>query len=278
VWLACVWPHDGSARPKSTPRAFFSPSRYKSRTFQQKIVVDSTSYPSFADAKEDAVPEYLIMIREDAATTPADAARRFDGHRAFAARIANATLDTGKLRPRGEGMRVTRGAVEHGCFDDAFDRYYWMRADDVAHAATLASEIPLAGDEHVEVRPLIEGKAHADKLDRPGKLFAFSVLAAAPDEATWTALMETIAKETADTLSPDQFAGGLRLRPPSTGKRIVLDKTRRRVLDGPFLESKEVIGGLFFLRASGLDEAVRWASASRFLAHGALEIRELWRM
>jgi hypothetical protein len=224
------------------------------------------------------MPDHLIMISERAAASPADAARRFDDHRAFAARIATATLDAGKLRPRSEGMRVTRDGAENGSFDEAFDRYYWVRADDVVHAAALASEIPLVGDEHVEVRPLIGGKPHADKLDHPGKVFAFSVWAVAPDEATWTDVMETIAKETAQTFSPDQFAGGLRLRPPSTGKRIVLDKTKRRVLDGPFLESKEVIGGLFFLRISDLDEAVRWASASRFLAHGALEIRELWRM
>jgi hypothetical protein len=48
-------------------------------------------------------------------------------------------------------------------------------------------------------------------------------------------------------------------------------------MDGPFLESKEVIGGLFFLRFASLDEAVEWAGATPFVAHGALEIRELWR-
>jgi hypothetical protein len=230
------------------------------------------------DTEEDEMPEYLIMISEHGAASPADAAQRFDDHRAFAARIATATLDAGKLRSRSDGVRVTRDGVEPGSFDEAFDRYYWVRADDLVHAATLASEVPLVGDEHILVRPLIGGKPHADKLDHPGKVFACSVWTVAPDEATWTGLMETIAKETAEAFTPSQFAGGLRLRPPSTGKRIVLDRTKRRVLDGPFLESKEVIGGLCFLRMSDLDEAIRWASASRFLAHGALEIRELWRM
>jgi hypothetical protein len=49
------------------------------------------------------------------------------------------------------------------------------------------------------------------------------------------------------------------------------------MLDGPFLESKEVIGGLFFLRMTSIDEAVAWAAESRFVVHGTLEIRELWR-
>jgi hypothetical protein len=224
------------------------------------------------------MPDYLMMISEHSATSPADAGRRFDDHHAFAEEIASATLDSGKLRPRSEGKRIARDGVENGCFDATFDRYYWVRADDAPHAVALASEIRLVDAEHVDVRPLIRGEPYADKLDHPGKVFAFLVSARATDEATWTELMETIAKETVETFPPGRFAGGLRLRPPSTGKHIVLDKTKRRVLDGPFLESKEVIGGLFFLRMTELDEAIRWASASRFLAHGMLEIRELWRM
>jgi len=221
--------------------------------------------------------EFLMMITEHAATSPADAARRFDDQRAFAARIGAATLDAGRLRPRGDGRRVHAGVVDAGTFDDAFDRYVWLRADDLASAAALASELPLAGDDRVEVRPLLEGEPQPDKLDHPGKVFAFSVLGAARDEPSWTALMETIARDTEDAFPANRLAGGLRLRPPSTGKRIVLDRGKRRLLDGPFLESKEVIGGLFLLRMTSLDEAVRWAAASRFVAHGSLEIRELWR-
>jgi hypothetical protein len=52
---------------------------------------------------------------------------------------------------------------------------------------------------------------------------------------------------------------------------------RRATFDGPFLESKEVIGGLILLRMTSLDEAVRWAGGTRFVVHGTLEIRELWR-
>jgi hypothetical protein len=52
---------------------------------------------------------------------------------------------------------------------------------------------------------------------------------------------------------------------------------RRATFDGPFLESKEVIGGVFLVRMASLDDVVRWAGASAFIAHGSLEIRELWR-
>jgi hypothetical protein len=52
---------------------------------------------------------------------------------------------------------------------------------------------------------------------------------------------------------------------------------RRAIFDGPFLESKEVIGGVFLMRMASIDDVVTWALGSRFLANGALEIRELWR-
>ena len=46
---------------------------------------------------------------------------------------------------------------------------------------------------------------------------------------------------------------------------------------GPFLESKEIIGGLFFLHVASLDEAIEWAAKTKFVEYGALEVRELWR-
>jgi hypothetical protein len=52
---------------------------------------------------------------------------------------------------------------------------------------------------------------------------------------------------------------------------------KRATVDGPFLESKEVIGGLLFLRLASIEDAVRWAAKTPFVVHGALEIRELWR-
>jgi len=78
--------------------------------------------------------------------------------------------------------------------------------------------------------------------------------------------MDLIDAETRDAFPADAREGGNRLQPP-----------RRATFDGPFLESKEIVGGVFFLRMASMDAAVRWAAASRFVVHGALEIRELWR-
>ena len=78
--------------------------------------------------------------------------------------------------------------------------------------------------------------------------------------------MDRIDAATRDCFPPDRFLGGARLHAPTTGKRVMATGGRRAVFDGPFLESKEVIGGIFFMRMSNVDEAVRWASnLSEFL-------------
>jgi hypothetical protein len=48
----------------------------------------------------------------------------------------------------------------------------------------------------------------------------------------------------------------LRLKPSAEGKRLVLANNGFSVIDGPFLESKELIGGFVLMDLSGLDEAI----------------------
>jgi hypothetical protein len=56
--------------------------------------------------------------------------------------------------------------------------------------------------------------------------------------------------------------------------KIVSGKKGRTVADGPFAESKEAIGGYFFLEVSGLDEAVAIAKQCPGLEYGAVvEVR-----
>ncbi len=48
----------------------------------------------------------------------------------------------------------------------------------------------------------------------------------------------------------------------------------RNVVDGPFAESKEAIGGYFYLRVSGMDEAVEIARGCPGLGYGVdVEVR-----
>jgi hypothetical protein len=69
------------------------------------------------------------------------------------------------------------------------------------------------------------------------------------------------------------------LRPTKEGKRVRLRKGQLTTTDGPFVETKEVIGGFAILEAKSMDEALELAG--RFLlVHGddwdlECEVREM---
>ena len=64
------------------------------------------------------------------------------------------------------------------------------------------------------------------------------------------------------------------LHPSSQGKRIHFSGTTRKVTDGPFAETKEVVGGYWFIVARSLEEAVALAAQNPCLAYGlTVEIR-----
>jgi hypothetical protein len=49
------------------------------------------------------------------------------------------------------------------------------------------------------------------------------------------------------------------LQPSAKGWRVCYDGTRRRVVDGPFAESKELIAGYTIIQTRTRDEAVEWS-------------------
>ncbi|HEX4462964.1 MAG TPA: YciI family protein [Polyangia bacterium] len=52
------------------------------------------------------------------------------------------------------------------------------------------------------------------------------------------------------------------LQPPSRAKKVRISGSKRTVIDGPFSESKEVIGGYWLLQCKSMEECVEWAKRS----------------
>ncbi len=231
------------------------------------------------------MPDYMILIRENEAEqqrmAPSQTKALVEAHAAYVKRLkaAGAYRDGERLRPSAEGKRVDARQVEAGPFGDepAIAGYYLVEAADLAAAVALAEPCPMAPGDSLDVRPIMSGDVRAEKASRQGKTFAFAVLGNAPDEDAWVQLMDRIEADTHDGFPDERFLGGVRLEAPGRGRHIVSRGQKRAVMDGPFYESKEVIGGIFFMRMADLDEAVRWARGTRFMKHGALEVRELWR-
>jgi hypothetical protein len=49
------------------------------------------------------------------------------------------------------------------------------------------------------------------------------------------------------------------LRPSSAGARVRFAGGKRKVIDGPFTETKELVGGYWILKVQSREEAIEWA-------------------
>jgi hypothetical protein len=48
------------------------------------------------------------------------------------------------------------------------------------------------------------------------------------------------------------------LRPSSAGARVIFTGSQRKVIDGPFTETKELLAGYWLWQVKSLDEAIEW--------------------
>ena len=67
------------------------------------------------------------------------------------------------------------------------------------------------------------------------------------------------------------------LNPAGKGARVEVKKGKRAVVDGPFTESKELVGGFYIVDVPSLEVAIEWAlrAPSGLGFDDVLEIRQL---
>jgi hypothetical protein len=65
------------------------------------------------------------------------------------------------------------------------------------------------------------------------------------------------------------------LHPSSRGARVAFSGTERKVIDGPFAETKELVAGYWVWQVKSLDEAVEWLKRAPF-QEGEVEIRPVF--
>ena len=66
------------------------------------------------------------------------------------------------------------------------------------------------------------------------------------------------------------------LQPSSKGKRVRFSGKERKVIDGPFPETKELIGGFWLWQVKSMDEAVEWLKRAPFDGGAEVEIRQVY--
>lgn len=67
--------------------------------------------------------------------------------------------------------------------------------------------------------------------------------------------------------------GGNGLGPPATATTVRIRDDERHVQDGPFADTKELLGGYLVIEVPTLDEAIGWAARSPSSGSGSTEVR-----
>ena len=69
-----------------------------------------------------------------------------------------------------------------------------------------------------------------------------------------------------------------RLRPTSAATTVRTTDGQTKVLDGPFAETKEQLGGYYLIDVPDLDAALSWAKRCPAARYGSVEVRPIWVM
>ena len=68
------------------------------------------------------------------------------------------------------------------------------------------------------------------------------------------------------------------LHPPSMGARVSFEGGKPKVIDGPFAEAKEVLGGYWMIQVRSREEAIEWAKRCPGGPNEIIEIRQVQEM
>ena len=69
-----------------------------------------------------------------------------------------------------------------------------------------------------------------------------------------------------------------RLRPTPAATTVRTTNGQTKVLDGPFAETKEQLGGYYLIDVPDLDAALSWAKRCPAARYGTVEVRPIWAM
>jgi hypothetical protein len=68
------------------------------------------------------------------------------------------------------------------------------------------------------------------------------------------------------------------LHPPAMGARVSFSGGKPKMIDGPFVEAKEVVGGYWMIQVKSKEEAIAWASRCPASENEVIEVRQVQEM
>jgi hypothetical protein len=101
------------------------------------------------------------------------------------------------------------------------------------------------------------------------------------DEAKWSSLtpdqlsaeMGAYFAYTQDLAKAGVLVAGDELQPVASAKTVSLETGKQKVVDGPFAETKETLGGYYLIKAETIEDALAWAAKCPGAKYGRIEVR-----
>jgi len=203
-------------------------------------------------------------------------------------------IDASPLEPVGTAVTVRvrggRTLITEGPFAETTEQlggYYMLDLPDLDAAIAVASRLPPVTKGVVEIRPVVTldglppgrpASAATDPKARPYLLLCYDDEAAwrqAGEEAHRAAMREAIglAGELAEKGS---YLSAAPLHPAVTATSVRVRDGKRAVTDGPFAETREVLGGYYLIQVASREDAVRVAARHAGARLGSVEVRPVF--
>ncbi len=99
-----------------------------------------------------------------------------------------------------------------------------------------------------------------------------------PGSAEFDAMMQGYGAFTKDVREAGIMKEGAPLQGVDTATTVRVRGSKTDVIDGPFAETKEVLGGYYVLECENLDDAITYAAKIPSAAYGSIEIRPVLAM
>lgn len=101
------------------------------------------------------------------------------------------------------------------------------------------------------------------------------------EESMWAGLSPEKAAEemgaymayTQELAQAGALISGDELQPVATAKTLSISAGKQKVVDGPFAETKEALGGYYLIKAETQEEALAWAAKCPGARYGRIEVR-----
>jgi hypothetical protein len=99
-----------------------------------------------------------------------------------------------------------------------------------------------------------------------------------PTRADMEAMVQGHGRFASELQAAGKMVHGERLRPDTEASRIRFKAGQRQVMDGPFAETKEALGGFYLIECDTREEAVEWAKKIPLLEGGFVDVVPIWPM